>query len=87
MKSITKAVLATELAAARARICQLEGQIVAERALHRRAINAVMVDKAMAVPAPVARIKPAMPQWQIDRALAMKAARDMAMKSNHTVKV
>lgn len=76
---ITKAVLATELAAARARIHQLEGQLIAERANHARAATNTVIATA--------RIQPAMPQWQIDRAAAMAAAQNMAMKTRSVVKV
>lgn len=75
MASTTKAQLATELAQARARIAQLENQLEAERAQHQRMDSIAQ-----------ARNKPPMPQWQIDRANAMAAAKAMAMVSNRIVK-
>lgn len=77
---ITKAVLASELAAARAKVAQLEVQLVAERA--QRVLPLPVVKP------PVARIlaaKPAMPQWQIDRAVCMAAAKALAQKCNRVV--
>lgn len=101
---ITKAVLATELATARARIVQLEGQLSAERANHARAMAAAPTAKALPweneLPSMAPVVRPAvlnsamqdraahsMPQWQMDRAVAMAAARSMAIGARMVVKV
>jgi hypothetical protein len=85
MATTTKAVLASELVVARARVSQLEAQLIAERALHVRAMAAIApITHGMPT---VDRRKPAMPQWQIDRAACMAVAKAQALSSKQTVKV
>ena len=65
--------LATENAALRMRVAQLEGDI--ERI--------TSVASAMNT---IDRLRPAMPQWQVDRAKCMAAARSQAMAMGCVVK-
>jgi hypothetical protein len=101
---ITKAELASQLATARARVSQLEVQLIAERSAtqelrelyarvkQRHAVampDMVMVNTVPVTPPKeqVARILNGMPQYQVERSIAMARARSLAMASNQMVKV
>ena len=71
----TNAALATENAALRKQVADLEH-------------NARVASEIVAtLSTPTQRVARHMPQWQVDRAAAMHAAREMAMRTNFVVKV
>lgn len=65
---------------------QINSRLARENeALRKQVADLEMVSRMTTIP--TRRVMNHMPQWQIDRAVAMAAAREMAMKTRMTVKL
>lgn len=67
-------------------LVQINSRLAAENeALRKQVADLEMLARMQSIP--TRRIMDHMPQWQVDRAVAMAAAREMAMKTRMSVKV
>lgn len=67
-------------------LVQINKRLAAENeALRKQVADLEMVSRMTAIP--TRRVMNHMPQWQVDRAVAMAAAREMAMRSGRSTKV
>lgn len=67
-------------------LVQINAALAAENeALRKQVADLTLIARMQHTP--TRRVAHAMPQWQLDRAAAMQAAREMAMQTRMTVKV
>lgn len=74
------------MAITKAELVQINSKLAAENEALRKQVEDLRMESAMHR-TQTHRVAPHMPQWQVDRAAAMAAARDMAMRANLVVKV